>query len=420
MKKEKRIPTILGLILLIGGVIAGVSLSGERTNTRSKASGDCTPINPQVTNVTNQSIDVSFTTNAQCLANIVVDNRTVTDFRYVDTGVKESSNRTHYFSVNNLKENSEYNFTIISGGDSYNHPNYKVTTGKRPNTSIPTSNLAWGRVFNPDLSSAEGSVVYLNIPGASPLSAIVTSNGNWNISLANSFNEEKNNWFPLPSNQSEDFIIISNDGQATQITGNTSRNNPVPDIIIGQNRFSELPVTGNDTGFIDNVPSTNPEKTLTVSNPQERETIFTSRPDFFGSAPVNSKLTVKIEDIEDFSSEISSETDGTWHWSPIKDIPLGEHTFVINPSNSPSNLIRRKFTVVSQDNVGMAFTASQSAVLPTSTPTLKPSPTKAEPTAVRVSKPSTESGVPKTGVMLPTFLLMTLSGIFFLIAYKRM
>jgi hypothetical protein len=49
MKKEKRIPTIIGLILLLITLYFGINLVNQRTNTSSRASGSCEPINPQVT-----------------------------------------------------------------------------------------------------------------------------------------------------------------------------------------------------------------------------------------------------------------------------------------------------------------------------------------------------------------------------------
>ncbi|MEI8067373.1 MAG: hypothetical protein WCG91_00280 [Candidatus Shapirobacteria bacterium] len=444
MKKEKRIPTILGLFLLLGSILSGVVLSNQKTSFKSSASGDCNPINPQVTNITNTSFNVSFITTANCLSNINIDNKTISDLRFINTGRKESATKVHYFEVNNLKEDTNYQFSLINNGQKFESQNYKGQTARKPSNSVPTSNLAWGRVFTPDLKPATDAIVYLNTVGASPLSAVVTSKGYWNISLATSFNEAKNNWFTPSSAQNEDFIVLSTESDATQITGNTSNNNPVPDIILGKNEFSPKPVTdyGNEqSGYLNSVPSfTNSDKSLTISNPKENEAIFTLKPDFFGSAPVSATLDIQVESENVIKDQVKSQPDGSWNWSPPKSLVPGEHTITITALNPKTNIlekITRKFIVVAADNSKPAFSASQSAkittiptptitmvptIIPTTAPTLVPT-LKATPTieeeipTLKPTKISTASSMPATGVGFPTFILIGFSAILLVISY---
>lgn len=441
MKKEKRIPTILGLILLFGSVISGVILTNQKTNFNSNASGDCNPINPQITNITNTSFNVSFATSVDCLSNINVDNRTISDIRFVNTDQKEIESKIHYFEVNNLKENTNYQFSFINNGKNFENQNYKTQTAQKPSNSIPTSNLAWGRVFTSDLKPASDSIIYLNTSGSSPLSALVTSKGYWNISLATSFNDTKNNWFTPPANQDEYFIVISTDNQTTQITGNTSNNNPVPDIIIGQNQFSPKPVTNYGTeqsGYLNSVtPPLTSDKNLTINNPKENEPLFTLKPDFFGSAPTSVTINIQVESANVIKDQTTSQTDGSWHWSPPQDLVPGEHTITITALNPKTNIletISRKFIVIASDNNNPAFSASQSGSLnnptsvpiliptitPTSTPTIVPTliPTLTPiDTIVPTNKPTTSSALPKSGGSLPTFILVTLSTVLVVASY---
>ena len=187
MKKEKRIPTILGLILILSTVFIGSRLVGRTTTSFTQASGECDPINPQITNLTHQTATVSFTTTGSCLVNVNIDNKTLPDTK--DKGT------IHYIEIVGLEESKAYLFSVISGGKEFKSDSYNFKTAQKPNKDIPTSNLAWGRVLNPDQSPAGNAIVYLNIPGASALSAAVTSSGNWNIALATSFNESLTDWF---------------------------------------------------------------------------------------------------------------------------------------------------------------------------------------------------------------------------------
>ena len=61
MKKEKRIPTILGLVLLVGTIYLTTQLLNSPKGASIKASQSCDPINPQITNKTNTSVTISFT-----------------------------------------------------------------------------------------------------------------------------------------------------------------------------------------------------------------------------------------------------------------------------------------------------------------------------------------------------------------------
>ncbi|MDD4785124.1 MAG: Ig-like domain-containing protein [Candidatus Shapirobacteria bacterium] len=428
MFKEKKIPTILGLIILIGGVFIGVFLTNKNTNFISKASGDCHPINPQITNITNNSVTISFTTESLCLSSLVVNNQNFDNLAILDTTQKS---KIHYFDVNNLKTSSEYEYFFINDGKNYKQSSYKFETAKNPVGSIPSSNLAWGRVFTPNFNAASKVMVFLNIPGASPLSALVTSSGNWNISLANSFNESKSNRFiPLP-NTSEEIIVIDQDRQRTQISGNTSQNNPTPDIILGQNQFSALPVTFDietNSGYLPSITPVPNIKSLDILNPKDNENISTKKPDFFGTGPSNSKIKIKVESPVVYNDEISTNDDGSWNWSPPADLTPGEHTVTVTVNeNGVDKIISRKFTVLAAENP-LSYSASSSATTPT--PTMTPTPTstlKTTPTptivptkiptvtltpTIRTSKPSTSSGIPTAGNLLPTFSLILLASSF--------
>lgn len=427
MFKEKKIPTILGLIILIGGVFVGVFITNKNTNFVSKASGDCNPKNPQVTNLTNNSVAISFVTESTCLSSLSINNQIINNSAVLSNDQKS---KIHYFDVTNLENATDYEYSFINDGKSYTQSSYKLKTAQTPNGSIPSSNLAWGRVFTPELKAASKVMVFLNIPGASPLSALVTTSGNWNISLANSFNESKTDIFTPPSNTSEEIIVIDQEKQTTQISANTSQNSPTPDIILGQNQFSSLPVTFDpetNTGSLSSVtPVSNSSKELDILNPKDNESLSTQKPDFFGTGPINSTIKIKVESPETYNGEITTNSDGSWNWSPPADLSPGEHTITATViENGIEKIISRKFTVLAADN-NLAFSASSSATTPTPTltltPTLKvtitqtPTPTKiASATAVptiRTSKPSTSSGVPTTGNIFPTIFLLSIASFF--------
>ena len=411
MKKEKRIPTILGLLFLIGAVFGGIFLTNQNTNPVSKASGTCDPVNPQVTNITYSSANISFTTSSECLSNVSVNNKNFENIKL--------KSKIHYFEITGLKENNSYQFVIISDGKNYNSDSFNFQTATKPNKTIPSSNLAWGRVFTPEGQSASDAIVYLNIPGSSPLSALVTTSGNWNISLSTSFNESLTDWFTPPNNVEENLVVLSPNYDQTQIVSNTSRNNPVPDITLGQNNFSSPQnLESSSESLIKIETDLTTQQPLTITNPSDNETISSPKPDFFGTAPAKTKLSVKVESDPVYTDTVTVNDDGSWNWSPPANLAPGEHTITVTTTDNKT--ISRKFIVLAAESSQPAFSASSSATItttPTPTPTTKkltPSPTikitnTPTTTQVKTTNPSTASGVPKTGTTLPTLILIILS-----------
>jgi hypothetical protein len=445
MNKERRIPTILGLVLLFAGLISGIIMTSGTTSFFNRASGDCTPQNVQVSNLSHYSFTISYTSTGECLADISIDGKIISDTRYQDKSIKPKASKTHYFEINNLKENTNYTYSIISGGSEYKKDSYKIQTATKPTSPVPVSKLAWGRVFYPDGKPATGSIVYLTIPNAYQLASIVTSNGYWYISLATSFNIAQTDWFRPLENISEDFVIFSPDGVVTQITGNTSLNNPVPDIIIGKNNFDSITQKRENSGDFKSNIGIGQEtitKTLTIDNPKPSETISTRRPDIFGKASPSEVLTISIGDIKE---NVNTSINGIWNWHAPSDLPIGNNTVIVNGS---TDTVSRSFIVALSANTGLAFTASASATpvpttipvstpIPTNTPPVSPtntppvSPTNtppvlsptdvpvATPTQVlRSAKPSTGSGVPVTANIWPTLTILFTSTGFFILSFS--
>ena len=431
--KEKKIPTILAVLILFIAIFATVYLNKFKTSFTSKANTDCSPINIQITNLTHQSADLSFLTSQGCLVNLSINNQLVLDsFQSVNQNQKT---KIHYFQVDGLKQSSTYQYTLIANGKEIENSQLIIETLDQLNQPIPDSNLAWGKILLPSLEPASIAIIYLNIPGATLMSSFVTSEGNWNIPLSVSYNNQKNSWFIPPENIEEEIIVLSQDGQTMLLTSNTSSNNPVPDIIIGQGFLSKE----NKTSSLGNFPAIQTkqevEKEFSIINPQDGEFLSTQQPEFFGTAPKGVVLKIKLHSKQEFNSQIESDSNGNWRWSPDRSLSPGQHNITLNFFNPKTGLeesITKKFIVLAaQDNPG--FTASSSAQpsntpipptsVPTQIPTSIPSPSStpkpsltptrkpsSTPTiTIRTAKPSTDSQVPTTGSILPTVLPLIFS-----------
>jgi len=409
--KEKKIPTILGLVILLAGIIGGSFLSRRTAIFRSRADTDCSPVNPQITNITHQAFDLSFTTAAICSSSLTVAG-------HLHPGPENS--QTHYFQINGLEADTDYSLVVTSGGRDYQGGSYQVKTAATPSTAVPNSNLAWGKILNPDGSPASSGIVYVIIPGAVPLSAKITVNGNWNIPLATSFNSAKNNWFTPPDNIQEDIVVISADGTATQVLGNTSRNNPVPDITIGQNLSLAQPTSADyGTGIITSVPTVPASTSFSLISPQANEVINNSLPEIFGTGAPGGQITLEINP-SSTSRQIIVDTNGSWRFSPTQPLSVGSYTLSLTykaNTSSTSESLTRQFSISTQSS-GLAYTASASATRipsPTITTATTPIPTSTSIPTIRSQKPSTSSAVPVTGNGFPTIFLLLLSTAFIIL-----
>jgi hypothetical protein len=416
MTSEKKIPTIIGLVILILGIVAGLWLTSRTSSFNTKASGDCAPVNPQITNLTHQSVDISFTTSAGCIANVNLNNQLVSDVRQAILGASTPlSGRTHYFQISGLKINSDYTYQVVSGGQTYQLDSYRFKTTSTPKSAIPSANLAWGKVVRPDSQPAAGSIVYLNLPGSLPLSSLVTSEGNWNISLATSLNSTKTDWFVPQDNLDEEIVVISESHEPTLINHNSSHNNPVPVITLGQNtlQLASLPTpTSSSNKLASHMTTTTPTvvmiKNLEITNPADGESLSTNQPNFFGTGPSGLKISIKVESPETINGQSQVDSTGSWSWTPSSNLSPGQHTITVSVTDPITGIlktIRRQFTVLAASG-GPAFSSSSSAAPATPTPTLAPTDTPTPVPTVRSAKVSTSSGMPVSGNPGITFVLL--------------
>jgi hypothetical protein len=402
--KDKRIPTILGTILLLVLLTFGVWLSMQKTNTVSKASGECSPIGLQITNLTDKSADISFFTSALCSTSLIIDGKTVSNYK--------SKLSIHYFRIDNLLANTQYQYYIISDGQEYKQADFTFKTATKPTSQISPSNLAWGKIIDSANNPSPDTIVYINIAGAWPLSALTDANGQWHISLSNSFTEDKSAPFVPPLTGSEDILVYTSQGQLTQVENDLSKNDPVPDIVIGQGFITELD-TGSDpeiiipinTVIVPTTGSVGIGGLLSIKSPAEGESITALKPDIFGSGKSNSTVNLSID--TEIVGQTTTKNDGVWHWSPDKNLSLGSHILTVTLG---TELLQRNFIVVSpsSSSSALSFTATPSAtIVPTTIPTIIPTniPT------VRSSKPASSTKIPVTGNSYPLYLLL-LSSLF--------
>lgn len=460
MNKIKRIPTLIGFIVLLAGIASGVVLINLGSKLLLRASPEVTPKQVKITNITEGTFSVSWITDAKATGFVKYGTDkelsfTATDDRDQFSG-RTDSFFTHHITVRNLKAATAYLFKLGSEDKIFdnNGQEYQVTTAPAIQTPAPANDVAYGTVVNPDSSPAEGVIIYLSLADAVPQSTLTKASGNWVIPLNLARSSDLSSFASYDRDTSiEEIFVQSGPSGTASVVATTKYDSPLPTITLGRTfdfRKSpaeevptpQVPLSQGRFSFGNvNQPSIPGTNEITINNPQEGENINTQTPEILGTGPAGETLNITVNSLESLTGQVVIKSDGSWSWIPPSSLSLGQHTLTISLSDGRS--ITRSFTVLAAGvNDLPSFTSTPSGTLtptvsitttpgPSSTPTPTVSITAtltvtATPTATgRVSQPSTEGGVLKPGNLTPTFFISIMGivllslGIVFNIVFKK-
>ena len=432
---KKQIPTLLALIVLFVGAGAGVLLVGQRTEFLPRAGPEYQPRKIRITNTTDDTFTVSWATDSATVGSLRYGttpnpSTTVADDRDKLSG--ESGNfKLHHATVRGLNPSTNYYFKIGSGSGNDLYDNngqpYQVTTAPAVQGS-DSNDTAYGTVVNPTQTPAEGTIVYLSLPGAAPQSALVKSSGSWAVNLGSVRTQTLQALHTTAPGQIISIEAVGSDLQTTTGTTSTDNDQPVPTITLGQAfNFAETVTevtaqvdtssevapqsattqTTRTPGFdIDASDATPSASTIELLNPAvDGEQLNTTLPEFLGQAPPNTELTITVHSAQEFEDTIVVGETGEFAWSPPEDLEPGDHTITVSYFDLDGVLqqVKRNFTVYAQGESDLPALVST----PSATPKATTTPTPIATGSTRVSQPSTASGIPVAGVSTPTVLMLT-------------
>jgi hypothetical protein len=448
--KEKKIPTIIAIVVLIVALVGGVFLIQNGSSFFLKASPDTTPNQIRITNVNTTSLNISWITNKETGGFVRFGeteslNQTYLDDRDQEKG-QTGSFQTHFVTIRNLKEGTNYFFKISSDGTTFDNSGkpYEVATAPAISGALPDNDVAAGTVVKSDKTPAGGSIVYLTVANMSPQSALVSQNGSWIVPLNTALSSSLNSYalYDKEAQVVEIFVQGVSLGVSTAIT-TTKKDDPVNEIELGKTydfrqAMGEEAVTSSQTATtiiptatITLAPGSRLIATITptvaatasgeikIISPTNNENIATQKPEIFGTGPASKKLTITIESPETITATVTTDNQGNWTFTPPTNLSPGEHTVTLAYGGKT---VTKTFTVLAAgENTLPAFTATPSGTKTTPTPTKKITPTPTTrailtpsitktptitPTSIsRTSQPSTASGIPKPGNLTPTFLI---------------
>lgn len=432
----RRIPTILGIVLLLA--IFGVGYYYLQAKT-PKTSQETTPKKVRITNIADNKFSVSWVTDIATPGSVeyglvgekittkVSDDRDKTD--------KNTPYQTHHVTIEGLQPSSQYAFRILSGDNLVRFDNtgspYTVSTGPVIGAT-PTSANFYGNVQQPSKVPAAGSIVYLTLPSSATVSTIASETGSYAFTLSTIRSADLRSYVTYDPAASVASLTVESGKDQSVSSVSLANSAPVPLITLGedanfmnqanapqvaevvpQSSSTPTPTMKAETPSIFNVEplaesadinavTTN---SIVLLNPKEiGETLKTLRPEFRGTAPAKSTLSIAIKGQKAVSDTVEVEADGTWSWAPVVDLKVGKQTVTVSTVGTGGTTIKveREF-IVSNSPTGLdpAFVSSPSGSTKASA---SPSATSTASATPRVAMPATDSGVPVTGVIENTVI----------------
>ena len=393
MIKKNKIPTIIGILILMAGVFAGVMLLKNNQIFKIGASPTITPKDVRIGSLSDSSAVISWTTADQ-----TADFITYGINQNVGTVTNETENdqkfTTHSIIITGLKPESNYYFKINSNGTMFDNNGvpWQFSTGKTLTTaqaSIPVS----GSVITSSGDPVKRAIVYLTINGY-VISTMTSESGTFVLQLGSARTPDLSVYADIDTAKTLlEVSAISEKGETATAKIFPQSANPIPALIIGQDQdFRNLQPTsdGQNPNANLNLPenSTNSskinlgnqkaaiQKDVTLSSITEGEVVTSNKPEFFGNGPSGSQITITIHSDNLISGTATVLRSGSWSWSPPTNLSAGTHTVTISwiDTSGITRTLTRDFIV--QAGELPAFVAT-----PTATPTLSPTP-KATATAV--------------------------------------
>jgi hypothetical protein len=440
MRKKSKIPTIIGIIILLASTFAGVYFLKMNQVFRIGANPTFTPKDIRVSNLSDTAATVSWITEGTA-TNFINWGESQGSLTKIE---KESDTDqkffTHSITLAGLKENTTYYYKINSEGSDYDNNGlpWQFTTGSLISVN-QTSNPISGSVITASGEPVKRALVYATVDGYI-LSTLTSDAGNFVLQLGSARSSDLASLAKI--DKAKTLLNISvqteNGGSASaQIFPQSA--NPIPPLIIGQvqdyrslqptengqspNADLNLPANASEESKFNVTSNSVAVKPTSVilESIDEGEIITSTEPEFFGKGPAGEELTISIHSEALPPETIQVPKNGSWSYSPSTPLAPGPHSITISwlDATGITRTLTRNFVV--QAGEVPAFVATPSGSTPTPTPRITPTPTPrvtptitptvrptstATPSATLSASPTATPGpIPVTGNLTPTLLL---------------
>lgn len=282
---NRHIPTLLGLVVLVGALVAGIFLVSSSTDVFSpRATPQTTPKSIQVTNVSDSGFTISFITD-EPVAGFVKYGTSPTDLSQQASDDRDQLTgtvgtfTTHHVTLRGLQANTQYYYELGTGSrdtfDNNGEP-FSIQTFNRTGTP-GAAQTAYGTILDEVGNPATGAMVYVSAPGIGMLSTLVKDSGSWAVPLSNA-RQTDGSYAEITSLGSLQLSVQGTAPTATLThTVSLDQTQPVVTLTFGQTPPQTTATDQSDFSSPDPSAETTTEGTATQSSSIALTTTSTSR-----------------------------------------------------------------------------------------------------------------------------------------------
>jgi hypothetical protein len=410
MKKpvwDFRIPTIIGIAAIAVSIWVTGMLVQQGTEMVGRASSDVLPEHVTVSNISDTSFTVSFTTKTQAVAAISIKGENLQEIvMFQDTS--QNARTIHNIVVSDLSPKSKYMFSILLEGKTYRDGDnpYTVTTGDV--IELETNDLsASGSVMLPEGSPASEALVVLSTKNSQTVSSLTNDQGEFTFDLSSLRTKDLTKGIDLAQNEQVTISVYKESLSSTIIT--TAENiSKIPQITLAENY--DFSVAEDDSfatisaEFVLPTPNT-VTAAVAITYPTAQLSIIDAQPTFRGTAGRGKEVQISLSPSRLTDTVIVDNT-GRWQYRPTVSLPQGQNTLTITAQDElgRARTTRTTFSVLPGGSQ-IAQSATPSATLtpttppPTATPT---TPITISPTPILTVSPTATPIATLTPTLTPT------------------
>jgi hypothetical protein len=411
-KKEKKVPSIMVLLAVVGLVFAVNFFSNKPNVTNTQASP--TKINKfEFVNETNNSFTVFWRTENETTGWIIygeqADKTDKIAFDKRDFEDNPKKYRNHFVNIKTLNDSTKYFFYVVIDDKIIKNSLIPLSFSTKDKiASKSNSQPAIGKVVGKNSLPLDQGVVFLRVEGIGTQATLTESTGEWIVPT----------YYLTKINTSEQFFpseetpvkieIIDELGNSSIIDTEFGNISPVPQTIrLGENlSFKNIDQVAIKEAIKDATLESKIKKTdistsssvlakpiLEISFPKDNATIDSGKPLFKGIAPTGKKLLASISS-KSTQKEVDqkyyfySDDKGKWSYSPLTGLKSGSYVFTISfvDEKNKEILSTKTFTIIkSGESVLGTATPEATTIIVSSSPTpmitIKP-PTPTSPVTV--------------------------------------
>ncbi len=391
---NKKIPTLLGILIITVSIGVTTFLANQTTFFKSRASLSEQPKNVRITNITDNSFTVSYSTDDKIPGslNYGKDNtlgQTGLDDRDQQTGNLANYN-IHNITVRGVQPQTQYFFTITSGQDSYsnNDSPFTVTTGPVL-SSPPQQEPMTGKITLPDGTAPTEAIIYVTAAKSQVVSTLTKSDGSFILPLNSLRTNDEASYYTLSNDETIKILAFGHSLTST-VSLSLSQTRLVPTIILSKNydfKTSQEAITAPIS--LESFPSFNSTPSAKASpeilTPKDNQSFTDQQPLFKGTTLPSQNVKIVIESNGVIQADVTADANGNWTYRPANPLTAGNHTISITARNSSGILetITRSFVIYAS---GQQINPPVPSGTPTTIPTVTTTPiSTATPTQTTIT-----------------------------------